>query len=383
MANAYNDPSFEIDTNCNVADLVVLKGGAIATTDWVFLFDEATLTVEQNLAIESFYFGDNVAGTAGTKTGHLVQDAATTITLHTAVLHEGLDGEGSTSTITLNGSDADNRAVIACNTADKVTNYNIRECKITATWSKLEGLYGIYSRVSHNITNTQFDDVLNGMFFYNPGSSGGGEIPESLNGCEFIGCNVAINDVSSSVPVHWDDFFVTNEIKLVGNANGSSYVRLNFGKSDANGLTRYMYCRLDADPMQAAPAWDTTTGIQSLADNGDQTLAASWNGATHGTGDTVRYRIYIRDGAAPDSFGVTSAYYLGETADTSFVTARDAAGNILDPGTTYYVIVRAATALSTEDVNTTSLNVTVAMGVLNRVDQISQTILSFILSGGA
>lgn len=227
MANSYNNPNFEIDTSCNVADLIVLKGGAIATTDWIYLFDNATLTAEQNLGILSFYFGDNVAGTAGTKTGHLIINNNVTITLYHATTHYGLRGEGSTSTITSSGSGSK----ITCNTLHVVTNYYMNLCKIDfSAGGEFEHLYGLFwGNADSDYRNVIFRHCLYTFYIINTIQT----LPKSIDGAEFIGCTASIYDITTTTPVEWGDFLVVNEIKCTATVDGFSQFNFRFGGAGA------------------------------------------------------------------------------------------------------------------------------------------------------
>lgn len=385
MANSYNAGGKYFDINSADADvdgLNALKGADPASNDTVYISEGYRVTINRNCSLEKVYLGDNKAGDAATKTGHLTISASasnTTLTLFDTASHGGLTGEGTTSTITMTGVSDAIRAILTCNTVDKVTNYNIRTCKITSSWGKFSGLYAIYSGAANNCQNTIWDDCYNALIF----EAAYGIKPESLDGCVFQGCVGSIYDVTTTLPIDWGMFFATNEVKFIGNTDGSSQNQFRYGSTAASSKPRFMYHRENAVSITTAPAWNTTTGIQSLTANKNATLTALWNTAAHGTGDTVGYRIYIRNGAAPDSFGISSAYFLAETTDASFVIACDAGGNSLAAGDTYYVVVRAATALSDEDSNTAVKNAEVVSSeseIIRRIDRVTGTILALTVS---
>ncbi len=365
MANTYNAVGkyFDIDSaDVNVDGLAALKGSDPAADDLIYTSEDFRTTVDRDMACKSFYTGDNYAGTAAVKTGHVRVTtggaaASVTLTLHTATIHKGFEGEGTTSTIELIGTSDTHRAIVTCNTVDKVTNYYMNGCVITSNWGEFRGIYAIYGGAANSFPNTLFDNCYYDIYFDNTIRTK----PTSLAGAKSKGSVIGIYDGTTTLPIDWGNFFTTNEIKFSGTANGSSGAFYKFGASDVTGISRYQYLRFDADSITTAPEWDTTEGIQTLTAEDNCTLTASWNGATHGTGDAVRYRIYVRAGAAPDSFGVSSEYYLGETADTTFVLGADAAGAALVSGTTYHAIVRAATALSDEDENEESLSAEAAL----------------------
>lgn len=373
MANSYNAPNKYFDivsANVDVDGLAVLKGSDPASDDTIYVAEGYTVTINRACSILEIYQGDNYAGNAVVKTGHLVISASVTLTIYHATAGRGMYGEGSTSTITLNQN-----SEIKGNTNFKVGNFNAPTIKITSAGGKFTNLHAIYAGTNHNIQNSIFTNCETGIKFYGTSVT----MPESLNGTEFTGCGISINDsVSGASNTDWLAFFSTNEIKLTGASTGSSYLVIRFGTT--SGISRYMNCRFNAASIKAAPTWNTTTGIQTLAVNDNRTLTASWNAASHATGDTAGYRIYIRAGAAPDSFGVSSPYFLCETADTSFVIAAGADGIALADGAAYYVVVRAATALSNEDANTTSLSATTAKSAIDRIDKTTQVLLAIALA---
>ena len=74
MANAYADPDFNIDTDVDETGLELLKGGALASTDKIWVAENATVTLDKAANTDLFftYPGDNSSGTASIKTGHIV-----------------------------------------------------------------------------------------------------------------------------------------------------------------------------------------------------------------------------------------------------------------------------------------------------------------------
>lgn len=354
--NNYNAPGkyFDIDTGTvTVADLTALKSGAPASDDTLYISEGATVNVDANMSILKVYLGDNAAGTASTKTGHLIitaSAASVTLTIYDTTANGGWRGEGSTSTTTLTGVSNSIRAIMAANTAAKVFNYDIPTCLISSSWGQFTNLYAINQNNANNsFTNTVFGGIAYGLNF-----AAGYVLPASLDGSSFVGCTIALRDNTTTTPLGWQKFLSSNEILITGNASGVSAISFNHGTS--SGISRYVYFREDAASIQSAPAWNTTTGIQNLSANQSGMLLASWNPATHATGDSVKYRVYIRAGSAPDTFGIASTYFLFETVQTDILICSTPNGNELVNGTTYYIIVRACTDLSDEDTNTTSLS---------------------------
>ena len=96
MANSYAAPHFSIDTSCNASDLAGIKGSAVATTDDVYVFNGATLTINQNISIAYFFINDNPALSAAIKIGYVeCMTGDLTITLNSASNHYGLSGNNS------------------------------------------------------------------------------------------------------------------------------------------------------------------------------------------------------------------------------------------------------------------------------------------------
>jgi hypothetical protein len=82
VANSYSAPNFNLDTSTNVAGLIALKGSAPALTDKVYVYNGATLTVEQALSILQILLGETSGGAApaGQRVGHLTINAGIQIT---------------------------------------------------------------------------------------------------------------------------------------------------------------------------------------------------------------------------------------------------------------------------------------------------------------
>lgn len=379
MANSYNlgGKYFDIDSaDADVDGLNALKGSDPASGDTVYISEGYRVTVNRNCSLLKVYLGDNKAGTAAAKTGHLIISASTSntiLTLFDTILHGGLTGQGTTSTIALTGVSDSIKAILNCNTVDKVSNNAIGACKITAYFATFKGMYLLAPRnVNNTLENVLFDDC----FYAYYADTVTNKIATFKN-VTFQGCFRSIHDAVGTID--WLKYFAEKEIKLIGNALGSNSIHIQY----TSPRTRFLYYREDAASIKTAPAWNTTTGIQSLTANKNATLTALWNTAAHGTGDTVGYRIYIRNGAAPNSFGISSPYFLAETRDTSFIIACNVGGDPLAAGDTYYVVVRAATDLSDEDSNTAVKNSEVVSSdseIIRRIDRVTGTILALTVS---
>ena len=103
----------------------------------------------------------------------------------------------------------------------------------------------------------------------------------------------------------------------------------------------------------AAP---TFGGITSATLNSGAKLGSvnvAWSAAS-GSPTPLKYRIYVRRGAAPDVFGADSSYYLCEVYGLQFDVYSQADGiTRLQASQTYYFIIRAVNNDAEEETNTT------------------------------
>ena len=181
-----------------------------------------------------------------------------------------------------------------------------------------------------------------------------GEALRAYNNIHYNGCATAIQS-PSTLTLDILDKLKAASLKLTYAATGSNELRIMATNNGGHSPLWFSARFNDAD-YSPAPTWVADTGIATLVDEGNSVLGAVVNVATHGTGDVVRYRGYMRAGAAPDVFGVGTDYYLGEFSGPRVVIDRTAAGGVLVSGTTYYVIFRAVTELSAEDSNVVCLD---------------------------
>jgi hypothetical protein len=65
MANSYSAPSFNVDTSTNLAGLEAIKGGAIASTDNIYIYNGATVTCEKSFSVLKIVLGQTSGGAAG------------------------------------------------------------------------------------------------------------------------------------------------------------------------------------------------------------------------------------------------------------------------------------------------------------------------------
>jgi len=127
VANSYSAPDFDIDTDVDEAGLVTLKGGALASTDNIYVYNSARVTLDtaSSIDLNKIYLGDNSAGTAATKIGYCtITKAGYTITLHQLTNYKGLEGEGSSS-YTITGTSG-SPVTIKSNTANVCGDYDLR-----------------------------------------------------------------------------------------------------------------------------------------------------------------------------------------------------------------------------------------------------------------
>ena len=364
MANAYSAPDFTIDTACTHADLVALKGGAIAATDIITRTAEVDITFT-DVDVELLKFVFNAAGSFN----FIVTGAADkTLTLHdTSTSTRGWTGSNSNASVKFDSrGSAGGRWVLKSNSN--------RVCglfeSVPSRWKKefyggtCDSLLTVRAGALYAADQyTDIDDVemLNcaaGLYF-----DGTAEALRTANNIHFNGCGVSLQ-APNTLTLDILDKFKAASLKMTYAATGSNEIRIMATNSGGHSPLWFGLRFNDAD-FAPAPTWTSDAGIAALADNGCQGLDITINAATHATGDTVRYAIYIRASSAPDSFGKTGSYYWGESSGRNVSIDTDASGSALVSGTTYYVIVKASTELSDETTNVNSLYATVGDAVTN------------------
>ena len=349
MANSYSAPNFNIDSaDVDVAALTALKGSAPASTDIIYYANEYTVNVDQDMDILYFYTGNNVAGNAATETGHLVVDAGVTLTIHDPTNPGGLRGEGATSTLTF-GTDGGATCNVISNTLYAADNQYIPDCKITAYNTKFEKFkFFRIDTVAHYFKNVEFKDMSTAVRYR--------DITPELAGDIWINdCYSGFSSFTAAVDI--EDAFLDANIKMTGGTVTTRFI------AGVVGETQYMVAKFNDASIVDPP---TFGGITGLTDNGDGSVTVSWNAGSHATGDPVLYKIYARNGSAPDVFDGASDYWVcvGTPHQTSLRISQFANGTAIANGDTVYVVVKGATLLSKEDSNTTAQNVqaTVASG---------------------
>jgi len=370
MANTYAAPNFSIDTDIDLAGLTALKGSAPAATDVCYTSEGATTTLDGSCAMLRFYNNDNPSGTAVVKIGHTRFVATTvsiTVTLYdTNTTSRGLYGAGTTAgSWTFQGASAGVRVNMVSNSNRLCSNLGKNQIPFYAEWTTFTAFVGIYSNNAVNTFNQLiFDNCQTGMVL-----ASGYPLPAFCDNILFLGCELSWN-INGTTATDLLNFLHGKTFLYQGvtRALSSSITQIGFG--NAGPIARYGEYRFNAASFVAVPVWTITTGIQSLTANPNGTLSASWNAATHATGDQVKFRIYIRNGSAPDVFGLASPYYLHSVIGTVAIIGGDTAGALLEAGSTYYVIVRAATDLSVEDGNTTELHTEVVNNLAHVLEQL-------------
>lgn len=354
MANTYNAPYFDVDTSTDVAGLTTLKGGVPSSTDILHVHNTAILDVDEDMSILWTYLGDNQTGDASVKEGHIIVRTNVTLTYYHTTNDGGLYGEGLTSTYILDGTDANNRATIAGNVQKPGIYFMLQPTCIF----NFGHVYNFRSAIgSVNFSSTFIDCLIeNALYgFRFAGGVSRSFLPASMLRTKFKNCSSSIIDFSvTGMGSALETYFTEQDIICEGGIAQESNFNMGYGSSGGAKSKHIYYFEYD-NSIVIAPSWSSTTGLQALVANSCLGLAASWNGATDDNSLDVFYRIYIKEAADPNTFGKDSVYFLAETADTSFIIAADATGSVLVEGTTYYVIVKAATKYSEEDSNTTAL----------------------------
>lgn len=197
MANTYVAPNFNVDTNTNIAGLETLKGSAIASTDNIYVFNGATLTVEKSFVALNLYINDNSAANAATKTGYIVSTTGgITIRLYTTTLNTGLDGKLGTGNgyYDLRGS-AGNVIEIISNTANICSNHNVRQCPNVFKFCKFTNWY-VLSMLHAGFIIEDCESNGNSLFGYIfyalPSSFLRNSIKDYAAGCNVFYCNIAV-----------------------------------------------------------------------------------------------------------------------------------------------------------------------------------------------
>lgn len=115
-SNAYSAPNFDIDTSTNTAGLTALKGSAPATTDNIFVFGGATLTIDAACAWNLLSVGETSTGAcanAADRVGHLTINANVTFAGNSTQSNSGIKSVPASAVL----NPAGNSALIIAGTA--------------------------------------------------------------------------------------------------------------------------------------------------------------------------------------------------------------------------------------------------------------------------
>ena len=101
----------------------------------------------------------------------------------------------------------------------------------------------------------------------------------------------------------------------------------------------------------------TFAGISTLVQNNDGSITASWSAASGSGATPFEYTVYVQAATATGLF--SSVNVAANTTNLSQRIFMNSLGNILQVGQTYYVGVRAETAVGVYDSNLITLSITV------------------------
>jgi len=158
VGNTYVDPNYNLDSDANVADLIALKGGAPDADDKIYVYNGATLTVEQNLACLLISLGETSAGAAtdGQRRGNLTVNAGVTVTFTGAAdgLNSGVKSNPASAPGTALESKSNTLSILG--TAASPTLFDNSVGAPNASYRYLLRMkYGIFGTMGHyTISNT-------------------------------------------------------------------------------------------------------------------------------------------------------------------------------------------------------------------------------------
>ena len=366
MANRYVGSTWTIDSaDINYAGLFALKGSDIASGDDIVFSGPYTITYNpgKNTSLKKIDLG-----TSGSLIIPVSESGFTHTFYDTSTVLYGSTAAGGVSII---GTSAASPVTIKANTTNVWNDTAIRTKTNVYTNVVFDNIAQIGVSTGYSVTNCLIKNstgtyawIIYGM----PAVWTGNAIQDVAGGTFRIYVYIALTDAQYNT--------IHSNVKLIRTAAAAGHT---YWAPDEDTGTSYVKFIRDTAPWGVAPTWNTTTGIQTLTANSDGTLKATWGVATASHSQTVGYRIYVRSGSAPNSFGPASAYFLKEVPLTTGYIYRDAAGVALDPSATYYAVVRAVDADGNEDTNTTALSCQPTLGQITRIDEITQAILGLLL----
>jgi len=261
VANSYSAPNFNIDTSTNVAGLTALKGSAPALTDKVYVYNGATLTIEQNLSILLISLGETSSGAAGAgnRYGYLTVNAGVTVTfagdpsnLNSGVKSNPASADASSRGIVLTINGASGSNAVFTNDGDAL-----------ATGKRWQ-FYMIYGSVQADYLTARFP--YHTLFVISPIAGYTTASSMKIDHLTATGFAVAAGSVvqfyaNCSIPVSLRFWDITGDSSVVG-INMSSWSYLAAGgsidntglKITGNGTTAYTLANVRHTPS-ATPGY--------------------------------------------------------------------------------------------------------------------------------
>lgn len=322
MANSYIAPHFNIDTNTNVAGLTVLKGAAPALTDEIWVYNGATLTIEQNLSILQVNLGRTSAGAApgGQRYGHFVQNAGTKITWAGAASanNSGIqcnpaspDSSSRQSTIAINGTSGSHAQMVNDGEAQDTN----KRWRIYLLYGSIDGeyldadyYYNVFlrSRASPSFTNAsrmRLDHVTirsgTSSTLINP--SANPTIPEQYRFWDVSGISGASWVAYTAGGFRNLDLLDLSGWRVLGGSNGQAWQTrpgLNTTTPVYSGSQR-LHENVDIRPTEVIPA-----GLSATDPASDGDLDIAWtNSASYSAGDL----LYVHNAVGDAVLGILDA----------------------------------------------------------------------------
>jgi hypothetical protein len=119
----------------------------------------------------------------------------------------------------------------------------------------------------------------------------------------------------------------------------------------------------------------TFAGIQSVSNQSNGSILASWNAATD-TSNPIDYVVYVQHNTATGLFNPANVAYT--TRNLSILIFQLADSTLLLAGENYYIGVRAKDALNNEETNTVSLQGTSTGVLTNNLSTIANQLVAAI-----
>jgi len=377
MANTYSAPNFNIDTDCNVADLTTLKGSAPTVSDYIYVFNGATLTIEQNLSCFAVMLGQTSAGaaSAGQRYGYVVgTTGGITITFE--------DDAGATNTgIIANPTSADSSSkdcgvTLTGASGNNITITNPTDSATSDYWT----IYLMYFGTC-DITYVTAKYYRYAFVLPRPHSSYSNATALTVSHCEFYPGNRASEGAAvfcvwagnQAITIPFDLTYNTYHCDLANHryfAYGGDYADTGH-EVDLSGLAvvgagEYelsLVCRLDVHTGSTAyfgtskyeidsdirPSVPTFTGTPTVArSNSYNRLDIDISGCTTTGADSIE--IYAREGSSPTTADYTYLAGIGDPADsTIYLWMRPDGTPLAGDATVYIKLLARNTSGTTEN----------------------------------